>query len=275
MDIMGIVLLTAGAVICIASFLIPAERERSPERKEELAREEIKRLLSTEMGQVRGQVDDTVEEAVGQVMEKTERSLERLSNEKIMAVNEYSDTVLAEINRNHQEVMFLYDMLQNKHVNLKNTVSEVERKVREAREAAKGAQEATREAELVMPAFQALKEKALSSYMVNPGGEKNHTVQKTTAKSTEEAGDIIVEKPVVKKASVIPVVAKKTVEIPAAVKKPDVKREAEGQADRFPGDNEMILTLHRQGKAAVDIARELGLGVGEVKLVIDLYKGME
>ena len=48
--------------------------------------------------------------------------LERVTNEKIMAVNEYSDTVLEEINKNHKEVLFLYDMLNDKHDNLKNTV---------------------------------------------------------------------------------------------------------------------------------------------------------
>ncbi len=38
--------------------------------------------------------------------------------------------------------------------------------------------------------------------------------------------------------------------------------------------NEQILTLHKQGKSTVAIAKELGLGVGEVKLVIDLYKNL-
>jgi hypothetical protein len=37
--------------------------------------------------------------------------------------------------------------------------------------------------------------------------------------------------------------------------------------------NDMILALHQQGKPDVEIARDLGLGLGEVKLVIGLYKG--
>ncbi|MBQ7833104.1 MAG: helix-turn-helix domain-containing protein [Lachnospiraceae bacterium] len=36
--------------------------------------------------------------------------------------------------------------------------------------------------------------------------------------------------------------------------------------------NEKILALHNEGKSNVAIAKELGLGVGEVKLVIDLYR---
>ncbi len=36
--------------------------------------------------------------------------------------------------------------------------------------------------------------------------------------------------------------------------------------------NERILELHNAGKSNVEIAKELGLGVGEVKLVIDLFR---
>ena len=37
--------------------------------------------------------------------------------------------------------------------------------------------------------------------------------------------------------------------------------------------NARILQLHKLGKTDVEIAKELGLGLGEVKLVIGLYKG--
>ena len=36
--------------------------------------------------------------------------------------------------------------------------------------------------------------------------------------------------------------------------------------------NDRVLELYKSGKSNVAIARELNLGVGEVKLVIDLYK---
>lgn len=87
-----------------------------------------------------------VDEAIGYAVEKTERSLERLTNEKIMAVNEYSDTVLQEIHKNHEEAMFLYDMLNDKHDNLKNTVSEVNRTVKEV-------EQTKQEAEAVVYSF--------------------------------------------------------------------------------------------------------------------------
>lgn len=37
--------------------------------------------------------------------------------------------------------------------------------------------------------------------------------------------------------------------------------------------NDIILELYRNGESIIEIAKQLGLGVGEVKLVIDLYQG--
>ena len=39
--------------------------------------------------------------------------------------------------------------------------------------------------------------------------------------------------------------------------------------------NEYILELKKAGKSNVAIAKELGLGIGEVKLVIDLFEGAD
>ena len=39
-------------------------------------------------------------------------------------------------------------------------------------------------------------------------------------------------------------------------------------------NNDRILELHKAGKSNMAIAKELGLGIGEVKLVIDLFEGI-
>lgn len=52
-------------------------------------------------------------------------------------------------------------------------------------------------------------------------------------------------------------------------------KDTEGNgAGEETNNNEKILEMHRQGKSNVAIARELGLGVGEVNLVIDLFEVM-
>ena len=46
-------------------------------------------------------------------------------------------------------------------------------------------------------------------------------------------------------------------------------------ADEKPGPdrNDKILALWKQGMSVIDISKHLGIGQGEVKLVIDLFKG--
>ena len=44
--------------------------------------------------------------------------------------------------------------------------------------------------------------------------------------------------------------------------------------DNGRNSNERILDLHKAGKSNMAIAKELGLGLGEVKLVIDLLEGV-
>jgi hypothetical protein len=55
------------------------------------------------------------------LIESTEDQLEAISNDKIMAVNEYSEQVIAKIDTNHKETVFLYQMLQDKEKELKET----------------------------------------------------------------------------------------------------------------------------------------------------------
>lgn len=233
MDMVEIVLLIAGGIIFVLSFLLPdkkgGEAGKNREDTRAAAEEEVKKLVSQELEATREHVDDVVEEAVTYAMEKTERSLERLSNEKIMAVSEYSDTVLAEIHKNHEEAMFLYDMLNSKHINLKNTVSEVNRTVKEAEETVSGFQKLTPQAVQIVPE----EEKVLEAPAWKPE--------------------------------------------PEALREPapggNVRQETEDEQGH--NNNENILKLYKQGKSTVDIARELGLGVGEVKLVIDLFQGQQ
>ena len=216
-----VVLLIAGIVIFVGSFLLPSGKESGINK--EAAKEEIKGLVEEEMQTVRSQMQDKMDETSEDALEKAERSLERLTNEKIMAVNEYSDTVLQEIHKNHEEAMFLYDMLNNKHANIKDTVSKMDQAVKAAENQAKIKTEEPREQQ-----------------MEKTSEEKPVEVQENT-EPMESAGS------------------------------PEIGFMGE-TAEEGQNNNEKILEMHRQGKSTVAIAKELGLGVGEVKLVIDLYK---
>lgn len=64
------------------------------------------------------------------VVEKADDQLSRISNEKIIAVGEYSDQILEKINHNHEEVVFLYQMMTEKEKELKNLVQKLEQSKR-------------------------------------------------------------------------------------------------------------------------------------------------
>jgi hypothetical protein len=53
----------------------------------------------------------------------------------------------------------------------------------------------------------------------------------------------------------------------------EVEQEPADVGEEGVNHNEKILMLHQQGVPDVEIARDLGLGLGEVKLVIGLFKG--
>lgn len=241
MGALEIFLLVAGCIIFVVSFVLPQAGEEVSEDSRELAKDEIKTLVSQEMDGVKSHVDDVVDEAVEYAMEKTERALERLTNEKIMAVNEYSDTVLQEIHKNHEEVMFLYDMLNSKHINLKNAVSEVNKAVKEA-------EESKREAEAAANFFQ--KQETEAVVQVHEPGD---------AQAFDTKDEPVSDVPDTQTAD-----TQANLDI-------SFTQDEDGQGRN---SNEKILELYKQGKSNVAIAKELGLGVGEVKLVIGLYKNV-
>lgn len=240
MNSMEIVLLVIGGLVFVLSFLIPNGKKGNPEQDRSMARDEISDLVDREWERIRDQVDDTVEEAIKDSMEKTERSLEKISNEKIMAVNEYSDTVLGQINKSQQEITFLYDMLNAKHDSLKNTASEVDQKIRAAEIASREMEAVLRETETAAQ---------IARQAVAPSACQ--TIQTSAEETEEESGDTqqILE------------------EISA-----QSQEELQG-TESYSNKNDQILDLHRQGWSDVTIARQLDLGVGEVKLVIGLFEG--
>ena len=237
MGILEIVLLIAGIIIFTGSFFLPLGGEKNTGIDKKAAKEEIHGLVEEEMNTVRSKMQDKMEETSEDAIEKAERSLERLTNEKIMAVNEYSDTVLQEIHKNHEEVMFLYDMLNSKHANIKDTVSKMDKAVKASEN--KTAENKTAE---------------------NKTTADKNAVDKTAADKT--AGTMAEEETAD---------TSRTESLIQPENSPEIgfmgETVQEGQ-----NNNEKILEMHRQGKSTVAIAKELGLGVGEVKLVIDLYK---
>lgn len=379
MNWLEIALLVFGVGAFAGSFLIK-EKTKESEGGQKIDPELIRSVIDKEMRDARERVTEVVDETLEYAVEKTERASERISNEKIMAINEYSETVLADINKSHQEVMFLYDMLNDKHNNLKETVKHVDKTAKEAEEAANAAAvalaaKAKEEAEakerekqeeearkrllesvsmdkeaqekeyarrqmarLILPMQQEMtmhrqldaRALEMTSWTLNAGNrvqeDKPAELKPLVVKSVEIVSADIVNsndmQPVpesstsvnpvsavdlqtlgsrpenmkvvdVKPADIRPVEVysfaeqaphierpvKKEVQAPVPestagmIKQPEEYVAQPPAGDLNENNNDRILRLHKEGYSNVDIAKELGLGVGEVKLVINLFKG--
>lgn len=285
MGVTELVLLIFGGVVFTVSFLLPAGRKENAGRDSQADEELVREMVDREITAAKTHISDIVNETITYSMEKTERSMERLTNEKIMAVNEYSDTVLEQINKNHKEAVFLYDMLNDKHEKLKGTVGEAvktEKAVKQMlRDAEITAKQAKEQADAVKTQAPAEKPKeAPEKEQESAGGGQEFTpiqperVELLTAPEKPEAA-----KP--KKRTARKTKSVQTESVNEAGQAEPGKTETKAGAAEGPetdsGDtrnsNEKILELHKAGKSNVAIAREFGLGVGEVKLVIDLFEG--
>lgn len=384
MEWIEIALLVLGVAVLAASFIMPAKDQKADDGQH-IDDELIRSIIEGEMENAKDRVTEIVDETIEYAVEKTERACERMSNEKIMAISEYSETVLSDINKSHQEVMFLYDMLNDKHDNLKETVKHVDKTAKEVEEAANAAamalaakakeeaeararerierQEASREereraeaveraalekearekeyarrqmARLILPMQQEMPIHRIGEMREIPINQNTGNAQAPPAKEQPELRPLIVKSVEIVPADIVnshnmrqlPAGANaaasntvsNTVSItdlqtlgsrpenmrvldakPADIRQvevysfadsaPHIERpvKKESQPSAFENNishirrsdaeepkennNDKILRLHREGVSSVDIAKELGLGVGEVKLVINLYKG--
>ena len=259
MSVTEIVLLVIGGLFFGVSFFLPDGKKKE---EEHVTKEEIKKLIDEEMAGARARIDDMVDETVNYSVERAERALEKISNEKIMAVDEYSETVLNKINANHNEAVFLYDMLNDKDEKLKTegqelqtTRTQIETEKKELEDQKRIDEEAKKKAEEVLQEAQKIEEEPKFVPFVPERLEIVDGVAVPVKKSQET--------PEVKPSTAKPR-RKSSKDTPVPV-------HFESDNDGCKNSNEMIRKLHSEGMSNMQIARELGLGVGEVKLVIDLF----
>ncbi|MCR4705185.1 MAG: hypothetical protein K5641_03880 [Lachnospiraceae bacterium] len=325
-----IILMILGACAFIAGFVVPEKKRNLAEEDLKLGEERIREIADAQIKDVKEKISDMVDETISYAVEKAERSMERVSNEKIMAIEEYSGTVLESIDKNHKEVVFLYDMLNDKHKDLTDTAAIVDKTTKEAKksveETAKAAEESAKAAEESAKAAEEAKTAATESKGFAPfGGIEIQPIAKderiieavpmpeilpevevadmpelpeepefgpdaAIAELTGMAMEPIqeLEKPAPKKAKATKKSAAVKAEEPKAAKSKGVAKKPAGAMERSEinlsfsskkagakNNNDEILALHKEGKSNMAIAKELGLGIGEVKLVIDLFEGLK
>ena len=223
------ILLLIGVVFMIGSFFVTEKLSPSELNQiAELSEEELKRIIDRGLKNAETRIEDAIDEQVDQSSEKVDRSLEKVTNDKIMAISEYSDTVIESMNKTHNEIMFLYSMLNDKHTELTSMAADLQRLAADVR---------SLEEKAPLTAPQAAPERAAAVSAVSAVTPVPVETADTTERDTAAA---------------------------PAEQTEETKQE---------GLHAEILKLKKLGMTEVQIAKKLGIGIGEVRLVNGLYRG--
>ena len=223
-----IAMIMIGIVCLIGSFFVSEKLSKADlEEMKKMSDEEIKDIIDSKMQEAASQIDERLQEKVDLATAQMERSGEKETNEKIMAISEYSDTVLSSMNKSHDEIVFLYDMLNEKQERVTELMKEL----------------------TLMQSAVAQMEETLDDKLLKTGV------------SMEEEAEVLQQ------------------ENPDAIEPKQTLEEAfrtqvssnDAGLDEEPQQNEQILSLYREGMSEVDIAKQLGRGLGEIKLVLGLF----
>lgn len=250
MTTIEIILLLVGCVFMIGSFFISEKLSSSELNKiAELSEDELKKIIEREVNNAGTQMDDVIEQKIEEAGEQAERVMEKESNEQIMQIHEYSETVMESMKKTHDEIMFLYSMLNDKHTEMTSMTGDLQRLAADIR-----------------------------NLQENMSAKAGTPIRKPVAESN------VAQQPVMKQNAVVQPMTE-TIDVQPEpevqvnrfqeIQEPEQKTEKPETADAQGMSNDMILKLYEQGLSKVEIAKQLGRGLGEVNLVIELYKGDE
>lgn len=128
----AIVLIIVGiAIIIISCFMVDKTDKKSKDFVLNTGLEE----KVMDISELKQQVEEMCQETTEGYLYKTENQLSQLSNEKIIAVNDFSEQILEKIKLNHEEVVFLYNMLGEKEEELKTLMRNADKQKKVMEEA--------------------------------------------------------------------------------------------------------------------------------------------
>jgi hypothetical protein len=190
------------------------------EEIQKMSQAEIKTILDKELKGTDEKIKQSIMDRLDDSFETLERKTDKETNDKIKEISQYSDTVLSSMNKSHDEIMFMYDMLnkkQEKITELTKQIEVMEDTLRALKDEIEEKEQIAFEPveEINTPELESLKEEFIKKYDTNQNEQE---------------------------------------------------RDEEGNA------NSEILALAKSGYSEIEIAKKLGLGLGEVKLVLGLFK---
>lgn len=231
-----VILLMAGfACLCISYFVSRNSSENETENGEAQGASAVWTEKEEEL--IRERVGELLQEMQNEFAEQATDEMNRLCNDKIMAIDEFSQQLFEKIKSNHREVVFMYNMLTEKQKEISSIVT-------------KPVAPKPVKKEAVKPAAVPEKKKEIPQ---KPAAEPKQTVLRQ-------------KKPAVEATAAAETAAKRG----QAVRK---RQAAPGKTAPAEDINQQIQKMYREGKSVLEISKALNMGQGEVKLVITLYGG--
>lgn len=183
---------------------------------------------------IQSTVEDNLVKISEAIVVKTENNLNKVTNEKIMAISDYSEQIIEKIEQNHMEVVFLYNMLNEKENSLKEEYSENGNRSKD----------------------ESYYKDSIRDGLDNQTDSNNSVVvnnnYKNVAKDVQGINDD---------------------EAAMLVSNMDYSHhELEFTEEDKQNNNQEIIKLYAEGKSITEIAKTLDLGKGEVSFVINLYQ---
>ncbi len=239
-----IVLLIIGfASICVSFFVAKKTESESSVDVENLLTENI--WSEKEEKMIQDRVTQMLKDYQMDLVDDTENQMNRLCNDKIMAIDEFSRQILAKIDANHQEVVFMYNMLNEKEKEVSQYIQTPVSLVNSEKPQMQPVKEVSKARE--QDAFEEGTEPKSSSKRRSKG----KTGQRAQSQNqTESRGDRVIERDESMSEYI-----------------------STSQTETSEEIQEQIQKMYREGKSVLDISKELKIGQGEVKLVIALYGG--
>ena len=261
MEYLEIGLLILGALFFIGSFFVQEKLSSSDvDEIKKMSEKQINALMERQLRDADAQIDSRIGNKLNESLEKLERETDKETNEKLMSIGEYSDTVMQKMDKTHEEIMFIYQMLNEKQDKLTQLTKDAQnyeshlRGISEEMQKSVTAQAAQVETEPVVSAEPtAMSAPAIEVYAAEP----------------EPASETVPE--VETEVAEMPISAELEAPEPAAAPAPKKPQPKVSLDDTDDDNKEQIISMFKQGYTQVEIAKKIGVGLGEIQLILGLY----
>lgn len=227
-------LIAIGVIIFIGSFFFTEKLSSSDiEKIQKLSEKEVKNVIDTQMESAKGSLEAYFDERSREAIDHIDVQTNENANRQLLSIGEYSDTVMDSMQKTQNENHFIYERLNDKQDYIEKLSDALVKKEAELRAIDESIEK---------------KLKELSELQV--------VIDEKDIKKLEAREDV---------ESIREAFSQKLSE--------GVALENKGAAAVSQGDiNQKIIELHEKGASEIEIAKQLGKGLGEVKLVLGLFE---